>query len=500
VSRTRVTAADLFCARCGRDVRPGAVHWPEGYLCATCHTHALETYGQCGGCGVDRLTPGIAPGGARLCTDCAGGLGEFFCELCGREARRHRRGVCGNCVLAERLRLLLDDGSGSIRPELAPFFEGLCRMSRPRSGLTWIANHHVQQMLRTLADPSTSITHDTLNRLSPWRSVTYLRDLLMHHGVLPPADRHLILFQRRLADTLAGVDRPEHRQMVERFAAWHVQRRLRRFADKGPVTAKQTQQAQSEIRLAIAFLTWLGERDRSLGSCGQADIDAWYAGAYTARRLTHAFLRCSMRNQLLTPVTIPHQITTNPTPISQTQRLATIRRLLTEDDIPLFTRVAATLMLLYAQPLTRIMRLSIDDVRHQDNEASIRLGDPPTPIPPPFAGLLRTHIDHRLNLSTATNPDARWLFPGRRAGQPMTPEAVHSHLRQHGIPAVRGRTAALRQLVLQAPAPVVAKMLGYNPDHTARLVAQAGGTWSRYAPGDHARLPATAHEQRTRDS
>jgi hypothetical protein len=28
-------------------------------------------------------------------------------------------------------------------------------------------------------------------------------------------------------------------------------------------------------------------------------------------------------------------------------------------------------------------------------------------------------------------------------------------------------------------------MLGYNPDHTARLVAEAGGTWSRYAAGDH---------------
>ncbi|MGH3672829.1 MAG: hypothetical protein ACRDSH_19730 [Pseudonocardiaceae bacterium] len=99
-------------------------------------------------------------------------------------------------------------------------------------------------MLRTLADPNTPITHDTLNRLSPWRSVAYLRDLLMHHGVLPPADRHLTLFQRWLGDTLADADRPEHRQVVERFAAWHVQRRLHRFADRGPVTTKQTQQAE----------------------------------------------------------------------------------------------------------------------------------------------------------------------------------------------------------------------------------------------------------------
>ena len=60
-----------------------------------------------------------------------------------------------------------------------------------------------------------------------------------------------------------------------------------------------------------------------------------------------------MRNQLLPKMTIPHQTTTNLTPISQKQRLAAIQRLLTNDDIPLLTRVAATLMLLYAQPLPK---------------------------------------------------------------------------------------------------------------------------------------------------
>jgi predicted ATPase len=39
------------------------------------------------------------------------------------------------------------------------------------------------------------------------------------------------------------------------------------------------------------------------------------------------------------------------------------------------------------------------------------------------------------------------------------------------------------------PGPPVtpAEVLGYNHDHTARLVAEAGGTWARYAIGDHTR-------------
>jgi integrase len=203
-----------------------------------------------------------------------------------------------------------------------------------------------------------------------------------------------------------------------------------------------------------------------------------------------------MRNKLLTSVTLPHHDTRNPAPISQKQRLDALRRLLTDDDIPLLTRVSAILILLYAQPLTRILRLTVDDVTQQDGEVSIRLGDPPIPVPEPFAGLLLEHVGHRLNLTTATNTDARWLFPGRRGGQPMTPDTIARRLRQHGIPALGGRTAALRQLVLQTPAPVVATMLGYTHQQTARLAVEAGSTWSRYAPGDHTRL----QDQRTRDS
>jgi hypothetical protein len=221
------------CARCDRTFRVLAwiEPWPEGHLCSSCHTWALETYGQCTSCGTERMTPGIAPDGARLCVDCAAIPGDYRCAHCKQEARLHLKGVCARCVLAQRLHDLLDDGAGNIRPELTPFIAGLCRMTRPRSGLTWISNPHVQQMLRTLAEPSTPITHDTLNRLSLWRSVAYLRDLLILHGVLPPVDRQLMLFQRWLGDILAGIDRSEHRQVVERFAAWHVGRRLRRFAE-----------------------------------------------------------------------------------------------------------------------------------------------------------------------------------------------------------------------------------------------------------------------------
>jgi hypothetical protein len=69
----------------------------------------------------------------------------------------------------------------------------------------------------------------------------------------------------------------------------------------------------------------------------------------------------------------------------------------------------------------------------------------------------------------------------------MTSDTLELRLRYLGFLAQRGRTGAIRHLVLQAPAPVVARMLGHHDDTTAQLAAEAGGTWSRYAPGDHRR-------------
>ncbi|WP_165781344.1 hypothetical protein [Streptosporangium minutum] len=44
--------------------------------------------------------------------------------------------------------------------------------------------------------------------------------------------------------------------------------------------------------------------------------------------------------------------------------------------------------------------------------------------------------------------------------------------------------AALRHLVLQAPAPVIARMLGYTDQQTSRIATAAGSPWNRYPPGD----------------
>lgn len=52
-----------------------------------------------------------------------------------------------------------------------------------------------------------------------------------------------------------------------------------------------------------------------------------------------------------------------------------------------------------------------------------------------------------------------------------------------GIPPRSTRVSALRQLVLQEPAPVVATALGFHCKTTERQNRSAGGAWNRYAAG-----------------
>jgi integrase len=169
------------------------------------------------------------------------------------------------------------------------------------------------------------------------------------------------------------------------------------------------------------------------------------------------------------------------------ERIEHLGRVLTGHELPLRTRAAAAIVLLYAQPASRIVRLTLDDVTHEDGAVFLRLGHPPSPVPGPVAGILLSWIGSRTNMRTAANRNSAWLFPGRRAAQPMRSDYLARLLNEIGIPTTAGRASAIRQHVLETPAPVVADALSYSQGTTARLAAQAGGTFSRYAPGDHKR-------------
>jgi hypothetical protein len=352
-------------------------------------------------------------------------------------------------------------------------------------------------LLRGLGRGQIVLTHEAFHQLQPWRAAAHLRDLLMACGLLPTIDKQICMFEQWLARHLTGIADPDHAQIVRRFATWDILPKLRSRADRKPITPAGRQFAGDQVRYATLFLGWLADRGLGLAGCRQSDVDAWHAEhKQHDRKTVRGFLLWCRENRLTRRFTLPSAQTGRAAPLTHARRVTLLGQILTNADAPLRSRTAAGLLLLYAQPVSRIVRLTIDDVVQDGGQVLIRLGDPPSPVPQPFAALLLNYTAHRANMCTATNPGSIWLFPGRRASQPLRPEYLAKLVHQLGVPTVAGRTAAIRQHVLDMPAPIVADALGYHQVTTVKLATQAGATWSRYASGDHSPL----QQRGTRDS
>ncbi|MET3174609.1 UNVERIFIED_ORG: RNA polymerase subunit RPABC4/transcription elongation factor Spt4 [Arthrobacter sp. UYCu721] len=171
------------------------VTWPDGPVCGICFTTALRTRGSCPGCGKDRLLPGRTTDGTDICRDCASITTNMTCEGCGTETERFRAGHCMRCVPRTDLDQLLHPNSP---PDLRlkRLIGVLAESERPESIYTWMRGAKAKELLTRLGTRDIALSHEAFDALPGSRSVEYLRELLIHHGMLPDRDRQLAAFEQ----------------------------------------------------------------------------------------------------------------------------------------------------------------------------------------------------------------------------------------------------------------------------------------------------------------
>jgi hypothetical protein len=246
------------------------------------------------------------------------------------------------------------------------------------------------------------VSHDGLDAAGRRRQVSHLRSLLEHNGLLSPRDEHLARFESWLAHTLDGIPDPALRAPVEQFATWHHLRRLRRNSTPDQASDGPRRVAQQQITETIKFLTWLHHtHHRTAATCQQQDVDEWLATGPTTRHKIRAFLGWAKKSKINTAVRLDNEQAGAVRLLTQDQRLARIKELLTRDTQSLPHRVAGTLVLLYAQPMVKIAALKTTAIDITPHETLISLGTEPIPVPEPFASMLKEHLDNRPNLRTA---------------------------------------------------------------------------------------------------
>ena len=391
--------------------------------------------------------------------------------------------MCYRCRLTDLLARLLAGPDGQIPEHIRPLADALIAMPRPSAGYAWIRrNPAAQQLLRGLANGQVGTTHAALDALPASRTVEYVRGLLVAHGCLPPRDPHLATFERWLAAKLAQLDDPQQRQLIERFARWHLLPRLRRQAQDGPVPTGAFLHAKQATTVAIQFLAWLAGRGRDLPNASQHDLDAWFATGPSTRRHATKLLSWAREQRILRGVELPPRPVSQGPVMSQQERLDHLRRVLAHDDLHVAHRLVAVLVLLFGQPISKIVRLRRDDVTVTADAVTLRLSDDPITLPAPVAELMTAFLaDPRYRRNTAANPDSPWLFPGTSPGRPLHIYSARDMLHDAGIPTLAARTGTWLQLVRQAPPAILADALGLNVNTAMRYANLAGENYLTYA-------------------
>jgi hypothetical protein len=343
------------------------------------------------------------------------------------------------------------------------------------SAVAWLERSPAAPVFHAMLRGELAISHDTLDDHDVGQATAYLRSWLVAHHILTPREERFARYEHWAQHALQALGDHPDRAHVAAYARWKLGSDYARKLRTGQARQSTHRAYYEKLRVAISFTLWLHENDLTLERTRQAQLDHWLTGSPSRAVPTRAFLDWAHTAGILPSLHIarPPARTSN-TPIDHATRLRQARSLLNNDDIEPTIRITGTLLLLYGQLITRVVRLRTTDLQiDQDNNTPLRLGEDPIAVPEPLATLLRHQHQH------ATDA---WLFPGAKPGTHIGPERIRRRLRQLGISPRTARPGALLALAVTVPAPILAELLGYHNDTTNHWRREAAGDWARYRP------------------
>ena len=464
------------CGSCGR-TRPCNFADSGTPICKGCAPRATVC---CVRCGHDRA-PSARTSEGPICEPCYRTTATRTCGDCGTLERLFERGRCVRCVLTRRTTDLLAGPDGQIPPRFTSLFDAIINAPQPYSAANWLRTGTSAAILAEIAAGRLATTHDALDNHPRPRAADHLRRILVAHGLLDDRDQDLARTQRWVETLLADIDDPADRRLVSAYANWRVLRRLRRRASTAPGPWTATRAARNQLTAAAGLLDWLANRGTTLTDAGQADIDTWLATGPAASTVRD-FLGWTAEHGHSRALTVPVAVASTGTTMDAEDRWDVLARLLHDDTLQLTDRVAGSLLLCYAQPLSRLTAITRDQIVRTPAATTIRFGTADIVVPEPLAGLLGDLLDTPpAYLGVGAPATSRWLFPGQQAARPLTPARLGARLNKLGIHARAGRRAAMLQLAAELPAAVLADLLDITPGTAVGWVNNAGGDWSRYA-------------------
>lgn len=469
------------CSCCGRS-RPVHAHLPLGPVCNTCHIKLHDHPEHCASCHEFRVLIGRDDHGP-LCGPCAGSTLDPRCRTCNRPGRHYSGEKCARCELHDRVDDLLAGPGGTPSPQLQPVRELLLAAERPNGQIAWLMRSEAAQLLRNLARREEAVTHDYLDTLPQNRAEMFLRALLIDASVLPARNDDLERIRPWLETFLA--DQPDHHaRLIRPFAHWFVLRRARRAAARRRYQATAGYHLRVKIRVAHEFLAWLDTLQLDLAELDQATVDRWLTQGTSQAREIRSFLAWARSHRLTKELRVPFPPRSQPEAmLNEQDRWQLLERSLHDTSVPLDTRAAAALVLLYGLPLIRVRSLTPDHLeQHDDGRSHLLIGAHLLLLPPKLAQMLNDLARPGSGRSRyAPRPGARqWLFAGLVPGRPLSAQGLGVKLASFGLHARPARNAALVSLAAQLPPAVLADLVGLHHVTAARWSQLAARDWHAF--------------------
>jgi hypothetical protein len=497
------------CTGCGR-VRPVDRRTADGPLCARCPPLAVMTCGVCGReapCGISRTTgkpwcpacqrrraacsacgrpDAIASGtlDRPLCAGCAPPPPWAGCPVCS-DPDHPSPGQCARCLVNARLTELMGPDDGSLPPGLQALRREIAGAEHIITATRWLSKPSVAPVLSGLANGTIPLTHQALDELPRRPALDHLRQTLVAVGALPFRDEEMTRLEAHLHGLLDAQDDPERRRLLHRYLIWHLVRRMRSRNNGKPATRQQALLTRRLARGAIVFLDWLDTAGLTLGTCRQADIDQWLASGQAGyREEAGRLIRWAHANRLTSCYLPAAARWTGPAAVLDGEgRWDTARKLLHDDELKSEDRLAGLLVLLYAQSISAISRMTASQVQAgDDGTVRVQLGRAPVGLPEPAASIALAVAANRKGHATigATDPSP-WLFPGGQPGQPISSARLTQRLEALGISPRQARSTALFQLAAEVPAAILARTLGISTSVAVTWQRLSAGDWAAYA-------------------
>ena len=435
--------------------------------CGRCRHRDLVSKGTCSRCRQHRRLTRLA-GLAGLCEPCAGIKSQHICSRCGVEDRLYKDRLCARCNVRGALEPHIEQATPDLAEKLGSYLDALIETQQPWSTMHWIRRSAAYDVLIDILAGRRPPEHDALDAADGGQAIEHLRSALVTHGALPPRDDELFRFTRWLDEQTGKVSGTTDHQHLKTWVHWHLLNDLNYRRRRGKLTGRSVQYARLQVRQTIAFIEWLHGQDLQLAECEQGHIDEWFAlGNTTSIRVT-SFVRWAVKNRLIPKITIPRvDRPLSYRSLQDTERRVLIDRLISDSSIDLRDRVAGLLVLIYGQPISRIARLQLGDVKTSEQEVLLRLGKEPIAIVEPLASLLAEARQGAPLKSRHRGHKNTMAFPGKVVGLHLNYERLRNRLRLLGIPSRTSRASALLPLAREVPAPILAETLGLSEEKAA---------------------------------